>query len=740
MTVGLVLSGGGARGDFQVGAVRYLYERNIRPAIIAGTSVGAINAIKLTEGEGNGSDATRGLRGLIGIWRELKTSEDMWREEQWLGTIQNSEILKFLNASAGHQLGTVGLGVAKLALGPIGWAWVAYDLAKVVSSIEELERELGKVVNGQARSLYNLNPILEKLNDPAKLDLNKVRQSGIQMRLGVVGLESGALRYVTESGNLLERGSAAYVQSGPMLAPECAPIATKIRELELAKSNLQAQLRTAATGDKAALVEQIRDLNNQITHQNGLLASCSLNHPPRTSPLSVSLVQGTLASASIPLAFPPVKLGGENYVDGGVREIIPIQAAIEAGATEIYAVLASDSSMDPARSAIGGHLLPSFDPGVANVGDIINRATSDIMANEIVLNEVEPHNGWSPGVNVTIIQPDNDIHDIMTIDPGLIDIRMAHGYMRADDTYQARQADAARYRQLAEQYSRDRHTILIYETRHAIWKLEYAANGYQLKYDSNGRPIHPAPRMEASLQAMREVRSLKNLLRDLVRERQQKGGYVPSEAESWWTTWERHPWTPDRDLWLPSGPVAEGNDMQPGEVLAFDRGLHSPNGAYSLVYQADGNLVLYKISRIITGNAPQCQPIATEIEHLQISLRNLQAQLATAGPREKPELLAQIREVNNQINEKKSALSACHATYPPPTTVQRQAVWATGTGAPAGVCIMQRDGNLAIYDEGSRLRWSSNMGGNPGSRLVVQDDGKIVIYRPDGRAVWTKQG
>lgn len=597
MSIGLVLSGGGARGDFQVGAVRYLYERNIKPAIIAGTSVGAINAIKLTEGEGDGNDATTGLRGLIGIWRELQTSADMWKEEDWLKNVENSEIVKFLNASAGRQIGTVGLEIAKLGLGPIGWAWVAYDIAQAVSSLEELRRELGKVVNAQARSLYNLGPILAKLNDPSKLDLNKVKQSGIHMRLGVVGLESGALRYVTESGKLLERNSVTYVQSGPMVAPECSPIAATIKELELAKSNLQTQLRAAPTGEKAALVEQIRELNNQLTHQNSLLASCSLTHPPRTSPLNVSLVQGTLASASIPLAFPPVKLGGENYVDGGVREIVPIQAAIEAGATEIFAVLASDSDMDPGRSAIGGHLLPSFDQGVANVADIINRSTSDIMANEIVLNEAEPHNGWGNGVNVTIIQPDNDIHDIMTIDPGLIDIRMAHGYMRADDTFQAKQAEAANYRKLAEQYSHDRNTILIYETRHAIWKLEYAANGYQLKYDSNGRPVHPAPRMEASLQALKEVRALKNTLRDLVRERQQKGGYVPSEVESWWSTWERHPWIPDRDLWLPSGPVAEGSDMLPGEILAFDHGIHSPNGAYSLVFQQDGNLVLYKLTR-----------------------------------------------------------------------------------------------------------------------------------------------
>ena len=47
--VGIVLAGGGAKGSFEVGVVRYLYDRGIRPNIICGTSVGALNAIKLAE-------------------------------------------------------------------------------------------------------------------------------------------------------------------------------------------------------------------------------------------------------------------------------------------------------------------------------------------------------------------------------------------------------------------------------------------------------------------------------------------------------------------------------------------------------------------------------------------------------------------------------------------------------------------------------------------------------------------
>jgi len=46
----LVLSGGGARGAFQVGVLKYLNEINWQPDLIIGTSVGAINAVAYGSG------------------------------------------------------------------------------------------------------------------------------------------------------------------------------------------------------------------------------------------------------------------------------------------------------------------------------------------------------------------------------------------------------------------------------------------------------------------------------------------------------------------------------------------------------------------------------------------------------------------------------------------------------------------------------------------------------------------
>lgn len=67
MTKGFALSGGGARGSFQMGAIDCLYTVfGYRPEVIAGTSVGSINAIALAQAE-NDDEALAQVRKLGGV-------------------------------------------------------------------------------------------------------------------------------------------------------------------------------------------------------------------------------------------------------------------------------------------------------------------------------------------------------------------------------------------------------------------------------------------------------------------------------------------------------------------------------------------------------------------------------------------------------------------------------------------------------------------------------------------------
>ncbi len=61
--------------------------------------------------------------------------------------------------------------------------------------------------------------------------------------------------------------------------------------------------------------------------------------PPRTLIRSERVgPQHALASAAIPLLFPPVQIGSQLYVDGGVRQNTPIAPAIRLGATHVLVI------------------------------------------------------------------------------------------------------------------------------------------------------------------------------------------------------------------------------------------------------------------------------------------------------------------------------------------------------------------------------------------------------------------
>jgi NTE family protein len=48
--------------------------------------------------------------------------------------------------------------------------------------------------------------------------------------------------------------------------------------------------------------------------------------------------QHLMASCAIPTGYPPVRIKGKLYVDGGVLDVLPIWAAAEMGATRVIAV------------------------------------------------------------------------------------------------------------------------------------------------------------------------------------------------------------------------------------------------------------------------------------------------------------------------------------------------------------------------------------------------------------------
>ncbi len=48
------------------------------------------------------------------------------------------------------------------------------------------------------------------------------------------------------------------------------------------------------------------------------------------------IIDAVLASAAVPALFPPVEISGEHFYDGGLVNSVPVDRAIELGATEIF--------------------------------------------------------------------------------------------------------------------------------------------------------------------------------------------------------------------------------------------------------------------------------------------------------------------------------------------------------------------------------------------------------------------
>jgi predicted acylesterase/phospholipase RssA len=188
MKTALVLSGGGAKGSFQLGVLQYLYKYDFRPDIITTTSVGSINGLKLAEGEGK---PDQGFAGLEQIWLNMNRNSDMYDQEAWV--VGLADWLK-------NVLGVSDTGENFFLSNKFG----QFLLAAIPGVGADFLDDLKKLKEGLAshHSLFHLEPI-EALAR-AKITGDLVQSSGIKLRMAVVALESGRLLYVTEQGRLID--------------------------------------------------------------------------------------------------------------------------------------------------------------------------------------------------------------------------------------------------------------------------------------------------------------------------------------------------------------------------------------------------------------------------------------------------------------------------------------------------------------------------------------------------------
>jgi NTE family protein len=148
---------------------------------------------------------------------------------------------------------------------------------------------------------------------------------------------------------------------------------------------------------------------------------------------SDNFVDAVIGGASFPGLFMPASFLGQMWTDGGVKELSPIQKAVDLGATEIDIIITSPETR-----------IKKFIES-PTTADIIKRAfdlsTDKIMQNDI--DKVEMYNklalaGLSDKkyVKLNILRPDyNLIEDLLDFSPKKIAEMMQKGYQDAKVKY-----------------------------------------------------------------------------------------------------------------------------------------------------------------------------------------------------------------------------------------------------------------------------------------------------------------
>jgi predicted acylesterase/phospholipase RssA len=438
-TTALVLSGGGAKGSFELGVVQYLYAHGAHPHIICSTSVGSVNGLKLAEGEGS---ADQGLQGLTKIWLNMQTDSDMYVEDDWF---QNSP--QWIRDALNDNFGPFSIPelIPAFASGLI--PLIGIDAVVRAGQLSDFVTTFKN-----AHGIYNLGPIANLARNNVNLQL----LGKIKLRMAMVGLASGQVRYASELGRLLTDPS---------------------------------------------------------------LPSGDAGSPP------VDVIQAMLASASIPVFFDMQQLAGDWYVDGGIRQLAPVKAAVAMGAMTVYAVVAP---------------IPlGSDTDYTNKGliDIGTRVATDITIDEITTDNIAPAGfGWN--ASVIIIRPNVEVESSRTIDPGLIRINVAYGWMRGYDVLSLQPNPGLRASLIVLSDG-------IASTRKQIWDLENSIRtSLHACYGQAGRnQVLFLQQTQAAMNStVPRLRALKNQLMGLVQCRLATAGQdsTPGDAEAWANSWEPH--------------------------------------------------------------------------------------------------------------------------------------------------------------------------------------------------------
>jgi len=151
--LGLVLSGGGAKGAYQVGILKYMSEVGIQPDEVSGTSIGALNASVVCAQK----DVSEAAVCLELIWKQLATIPPLQLERnKFLTTVS---LLSNLIPAA--KISSIVIACNSLK----GVFDFSKDVYNFFSKGHEQKEEYNSYLENQETNIYKSEPIIDLLNN-----------------------------------------------------------------------------------------------------------------------------------------------------------------------------------------------------------------------------------------------------------------------------------------------------------------------------------------------------------------------------------------------------------------------------------------------------------------------------------------------------------------------------------------------------------------------------------------------
>ncbi|MBE3672496.1 patatin-like phospholipase family protein [Pseudoalteromonas distincta] len=149
--LGLVLSGGGAKGAYQVGILQYMAEAGIQPDEVSGTSIGALNASVVSAQK----DISEAAKCLEKIWKQLADIPPLQLEKnKFLTTVS---LLSNLIPAAKISPLVIACGSLKGALN------LSRDVYDFFSGSHKQEEAHNRYLENQEANVYKTDPIVDLL-------------------------------------------------------------------------------------------------------------------------------------------------------------------------------------------------------------------------------------------------------------------------------------------------------------------------------------------------------------------------------------------------------------------------------------------------------------------------------------------------------------------------------------------------------------------------------------------------